>query len=540
MDDKYFVISIGGTGMRCVEAFTHLCAMGMFGNKEIDVLSIDTDSNNGNKGRSEQLIDSYSRIKGGSESKTTNDNFFSAKLNIHKFDPNYSGNRESFELISTPNTQNDKDKKENKALADLFFDNDVQTFDLSHGYRAQTHLGSHLMYHAIVEAARNVSKGGNRKEDQDLADYLDKINKAGENARVFIFGSMFGGTGASSIPIIPKALQEAIKIKDPNASLHKGAKFGCALLSDYFEFKVPDSAQKKKKKVIADSTNFPLNSQAALMFYINDKTVKETYDLMYHVGWPKKVNYSKDTTEKETLTGGGEQKNSCHVAEMLCACAVHDFFNRDSGFDEHEILYRSANQVGNSFSFEFQDFFGQKYSNEFKNKLASFFALSNVILKEEEGAFGSNGVKNLITKLQKYDAAEYSDIPINEMNDLNDYMKSFAYNFNDQGNVIPGWLFQIQNSIGGDFLFNKESFSTNPKELKKFSIGELFEDKKLQFATGFMKNASSAYEDFRETIQKEDKVKPKSDQYNTLSEKFLALSHNSFSHLYKIIVKSYN
>ena len=147
-------------------------------------------------------------------------------------------------------------------------------------------------------------------------------------------------------------------------------------------------------------------------------------------------------------------------------------------------------------------------------------------------------MKNLITKLQKYDAAEYSDIPINEMNDLNDYMKSFAYNFNDQGNVIPGWLFQIQNSIGGDFLFNKESFSTNPKELKKFSIGELFEDKKLQFATGFMKNASSAYEDFRETIQKEDKVKPKSDQYNTLSEKFLALSHNSFSHLYKIIVKS--
>ena len=33
MEDKYFVISIGGTGMRCVEAFTHLCAIGMFGNQ---------------------------------------------------------------------------------------------------------------------------------------------------------------------------------------------------------------------------------------------------------------------------------------------------------------------------------------------------------------------------------------------------------------------------------------------------------------------------------------------------------------------------
>jgi hypothetical protein len=538
MEEKYFVISIGGTGMRCVEAFTHLCAIGMFDNKEIDILSIDTDSNNGNKGRSEQLIERYNRIKGGSNSKPTQNSFFSAKLNIHKFDPNYSGDRESFELISSPNSQNDKDKKENKALADLFFDDDVQTFDLSHGYRAQTHLGSHLMYHAILEAARNVNEGGSRKEDQDLADFLDKIIKAGENARVFIFGSMFGGTGASSIPIIPKALEEAIKIKDSTASLSKGAKFGCALLSDYFEFKVPDATQKKKKKVIADSTNFSLNSQAALMFYINDKTVKETYDLMYHIGWPKKVNYSKDDSQKDTITGGGEQKNSCHIAELMCACAVHDFFNRDSGFDEHEILYRSANQSGNSFDFEFQDFFGQKYSDEFKNKLGSFFALSNIILKDEDGAFGANGVSNLISNFKNYDAGEYSDIPKSEQDDLNDYMKSFAFNFSKQGAVVPGWLFQIQNSVGNDFLFNKQSFSANSNELKKFSIGELFDDKKHQFATGFLKRSSSAYQEFREIAQKEQSVKPNNNQYNTLSEKFLALSYNSFSHLYNVIVKS--
>ena len=36
MADKLFVIAIGGTGMRCLESFVHLCAIGMFDNEEIE------------------------------------------------------------------------------------------------------------------------------------------------------------------------------------------------------------------------------------------------------------------------------------------------------------------------------------------------------------------------------------------------------------------------------------------------------------------------------------------------------------------------
>ena len=63
MADKLFVIAIGGTGMRCLESFVHLCAIGMFDNEEIEVLTLDTDQANGNKGRVEQLIELYNRIK---------------------------------------------------------------------------------------------------------------------------------------------------------------------------------------------------------------------------------------------------------------------------------------------------------------------------------------------------------------------------------------------------------------------------------------------------------------------------------------------
>ena len=47
--NKIFIIAIGGTGMRCLESFVHLCAMGMFDNKTIDILTLDTDQSNGNK-----------------------------------------------------------------------------------------------------------------------------------------------------------------------------------------------------------------------------------------------------------------------------------------------------------------------------------------------------------------------------------------------------------------------------------------------------------------------------------------------------------
>lgn len=63
MADKKFIVAIGGTGMRCLESFVHLCAIGMFDKEEINILTLDTDQTNGNKNRVEQLIDTYNHIK---------------------------------------------------------------------------------------------------------------------------------------------------------------------------------------------------------------------------------------------------------------------------------------------------------------------------------------------------------------------------------------------------------------------------------------------------------------------------------------------
>ena len=61
MAKQYFVLGIGGTGMRCIESLIHLCAMGMFDDTEIHLLALDTDKNNGNFSRL-TVVKSYRRM----------------------------------------------------------------------------------------------------------------------------------------------------------------------------------------------------------------------------------------------------------------------------------------------------------------------------------------------------------------------------------------------------------------------------------------------------------------------------------------------
>ena len=340
MNDKLFLIAIGGTGMRCLESFVHLCAAGLFDNHTIEILTLDTDQNNGNKDRVESLIGLYNKVKtndasnqGGEQRSNT---FFSAKLNLYRFFTDYSTpNRQTLHALASTKNLTDEQRQDNQDLSDLLFERDsVQQFKLDHGYRAQTHLGSMLMYHGIIEAAINAKKGGGavKTQEKELAKYLELLNKHAATARVFVFGSVFGGTGASSIPVIPIAISEALKIlTGGNNELNlKKVLFASTLLTDYFTFKTPTSQQLTIDKIIADANNFALNSQAALSFYNDDTTVKKTYKRMYHIGWPSslKINYS-DGKAGNVVTGGHEQRNDCHVAELMCAVAAYDFFNED-------------------------------------------------------------------------------------------------------------------------------------------------------------------------------------------------------------------
>lgn len=546
MDDKLFLIAIGGTGMRCLEAFVHMCAAGLFDGKEIEILTLDTDQSNGNKGSVEALIDLYNKVKtndvqtrGGEARSNT---FFSAKLNLYRFYTDYSKpERKTFSVLSSTRNLSDDRRVADQDLADLFFDRDtVQSFELDHGYRAQTHLGSLLMYHGIIEAARNAKKGGIdvKPQDKALKDFLINLNQNANNARVFVFGSVFGGTGASSIPVIPKALQDAVRIITGGANELNlnNVRFGSTLLTDYFTFNSPTAQQKEKEKVIADANNFALNSQAALNFYNNDSTVRRTYKRLYHVGWPAalRINYSEGK-DGEVLTGGHDQKNPCHVAELMCAAAAYDFFNDESlNSPIAEYVFRTVELLdggGGALRLNGGSFVGTKNAEIFENKLGALLSMAHLLLSKYGGAYDNvDGTYAFIKELDNRKIYSFNDLTVEQAREIDTYLKEFAYQFTGMG-MEPGWIYQIYKSVGnGSFIFSPEAFPTDVGALSRVDPGVIFRDDRHNWeAKGYFGfKTTNRFDPFVNIVRSED-AEPTDEQGVTVKERFLAHLYNAIT-----------
>lgn len=474
--------------MRCLESFVHLCAIGMMDDCEIDILTLDTDMENGNRVRVESLIDLYNKIKGdfasndsGSSSGINNNTFFSAKINKFSYYTIYNTERGTkFKQLARLAISGEKE--ENKKLADLFLDKDsVQEFDLQRGYRAQTHLGSYLMYHSLIDSAVRISKGNNPSAgfknrsldtpDEDLKEFLGRLVNADSDSKVFIFGSVFGGTGASSIPVLPPALRDAISIAFGGKVLT--AKFGATLLTNYFSFPPSSKAQKDKEKVIAEAVYFDLNSQAAIDFYSKDKSVKEFYKRFYLVGWPEEAAAwgSKDGTIQ---TGGSTQKNPCHVVELMCAAAAYDFFKKDTVLDKNtvEYFYRSAPFHEGKFSFRSEDFFGPDAA-KFNHRIGAMFSLANIVISQCEAKNGG-GIKQL-QKLMAEDGVEFQSLTNTQYEAIDNYLMAFAFEPSN-GVLQSGWLYQLKESVKGQFIFDSKAFADDLIKAKEVNPGMLFSE----------------------------------------------------------------
>ena len=467
MAQQYFVMGIGGTGMRCIESLIHLCAMGMFDDTEIHLLALDTDKDNGNFARLKEVKESYLKTKGldAAHRTTLKETFFSANIHYYEFSPNYDVKSDFKSVFNYGDTQ--FNNPEQTAIADLVFTKNVKNFNLRHGYRAQTHLGSMMMYHSILEAARS-------NQNNQLKSYLQKLIQVSQNggARVFILGSVFGGTGASSIPIIPQALSKAAEIiSNGAANILKDSYFGSTLLTAYFNFKTPTGDDFSKHKIIATSDKFALNSQVAMMFYDDDTTVKSTYQKFYMIGTPG-IEWNPMAKEEQTatITGGAEQRNDSHYIELLAACAALHFLrtpedelkSRKQNHDT-EYLFRA---MGDNEKLEFRDFVGQELETEFAKKLGLLTVFSLLCNGEDDFI---NGVKSGHFK----DIINFYDIDNTQIKDgIKEYFRLFYFDLHPKDGTFNGWLRQLHRSAGSDDRFLLHSALFTPQKM-----GELIDYK---------------------------------------------------------------
>ena len=534
MARKFFVLGIGGTGMRCIESLIHLCSIGMFDDTDLYLLALDTDKNNGNFARLKAVKDAYLNVKSLDLSGRTpnKDTFFSANLKYYEFSPNYEIKSTFKDVFGYGDTQyTDKGKTD---LADLVFSKDVEDFNLRHGYRAQTHLGSMMMYHSIIEAARD-------NRPNQLQKYLQELISASQNGnpRVFILGSVFGGTGASSIPIIPQAISEAAAVlSNGSADIMKSAYFGSTLLTAYFNFKVPSEAERNDQKIIATSDKFAMNSQVAMMFYQDDATVKSTYQKFYMMGTPgldwDPMQKTGDKVNK-TITGGEAQKNDSHYIELLAACAALDFYNTDESVLKNnkenisaDYLYRSINDSG---KLEFQDFVGLDRAAEFAKKFG-MLTIASILCNDPDYDF----ISGLQSKDQHIDG--YEDVNVEQIRNLKDYFALYHFKVNEDNTLSEGWLRQIYRSAGqGDrFVFAPEIFTAGTKkELSKSDWNKkLYKDDGIGKDNTFKTGLSSKFDKFKDAFIKiyEGKENDAANLTNRL-EQVIKQTYDALVHLYQ-------
>ena len=150
---------------------------------------------------------------------------------------------------------------------------------------------------------------------------VERSNRPND-VRVFLVGSIFGGTGAAGVPTF--GAREMLKF-NRRASLNaeRGLSrvlLGGALVLPYFSIALDgDAAARAEGQMFVTNQDFPVATKAALQYY-HEKDL--AFDQLYFIG---------DSLAQEVGSfspGSKTQENRAHYIELVSALAALDFFRQ--------------------------------------------------------------------------------------------------------------------------------------------------------------------------------------------------------------------
>ncbi|MGK7894642.1 MAG: hypothetical protein AB4372_13710 [Xenococcus sp. (in: cyanobacteria)] len=318
-----YVIAIGGTGAKCVEALVHLAAAGVFTNKPLRVIFVDPDEANGNLARARETIEiynqCYSLVRQGNQD-TEQCPWMRNQIELFKPDTWSPLNSENTTLSSIFN-YNDYHGKDNlghplRNIFDALYTDGERELNLDVGFRGRPAIGSAVM--------SQLDFMGETLAEELWQKFLNRIENDAQSGtpEIFVYGSAFGGTGASGFPTISRLI--ANKLKEDGR--RDQVKLGGALLLPYFSFPPRPKSKKGKsdrsgeEEIYAQTENFILNTASALRYY--QVQAKGVFDRIYLLG-----NQQLLQVNQEFSLGRGSQKNDPHFLELYAALAAQHFSN---------------------------------------------------------------------------------------------------------------------------------------------------------------------------------------------------------------------
>ena len=317
----YYAIGIGGTGAKCLESLIHLAAAGMIPDGELYVLFVDPDTQNGSLDRAQQTLGHYMECKntlqlGNNDLLKTK--IVSANSNLWTpFEDRSQPSLDKFFKHNSLHTSTDKSRVAAAHLLEMLYSKTERKTTLEQGFRGHPSIGAAVM-------AQTVNLGKN----EPWRTFCQRLEND-PDPKVFLAGSIFGGTGASGFPTIARLVKEALVKNDKDESKNENQrkmKLGGALVLPYFYFIFPKSPDENDNPLKAESQAFLMNTQAALKYYhLWNQT--DIYNAVYLFG-------AESLTEVDPSLGGKEQRNAPHFIELYAALAALDFFEKDFEDDE--------------------------------------------------------------------------------------------------------------------------------------------------------------------------------------------------------------
>jgi len=289
-----------------LEALSYLCAAGLMPTGNLSALFIDPDTNNGNVVKAKTVFGNYRKCSyidtGGAI------DFFKTKMPL---EPDIWSPFQGWTGVGNPQLYNffryNLLDNAGKNLFDILYSPKEKTTTLEKGFRGHPSIGAAVFVNTIPLESRNPWK-----------DFYNGIsNDKEQGCRIFIVGSIFGGTGAAGLPTFAKLIRNRFK---ENGKDNENIKIGGLVVLPYFSFIPPAADSRVSKELHANSGNFLVSTKAALDYYHNQE---ESYDRLYMLG------DDENPPVKKFAIGASEQRNEPHLIELIGALMGIDFFRSD-------------------------------------------------------------------------------------------------------------------------------------------------------------------------------------------------------------------
>jgi len=317
---KNFIVGIGGTGAKCLEHLIHCCSSGL-GPDNLWVGMVDQDEANGNVSRTKILLNKYINLRSSLRDETKHN--LSQDSNLFK--TNITTNNDSVWLPlkgADPTLEEvvsyELLKPEVKGLMSCLYDSTERAQNLSEGFRARPNIGAAAILATTAD-----------EDDPFWSQIYKAIDSArgGEQVKVFIISSIFGGTGASGFANIARRIKRIQQERNVTSNFHLGG----ALMLPYFTYELPE--KNIEDELFARPEQFLDQTKGALEYYSKLFEYDKIFDQVYVTGWDPLSKLSN------FQMGGNLQNNPPLFPEIYASLGALRFFSEDNKINENQEIF---------------------------------------------------------------------------------------------------------------------------------------------------------------------------------------------------------